>query len=90
MDEPSAGLDPRSHSWLIEFIREQHHLGNTMVIATHDLSLAEEIATSVYVFDEDHHIVSSGEPREVLGDHELLHRCNLYHYHSRAEHHDTR
>jgi len=90
MDEPSAGLDPRSHSWLIEFIREQHNRGRTMVTATHDLSLAEEIATSVYVFDEDHHIISSGEPRKVLSDHDLLHRCNLYHYHSRAEYHETR
>lgn len=84
LDEPSAGLDPRSHSWLIEFIRDQHKLGKTIITATHDLSLAEEIATTIHVFSEDHRIVAAGPPDVILGDHDLLHRCNLYHYHSRA------
>lgn len=88
MDEPSGGLDPRSHSWLIEFIRAQHRIGKTVITATHDLALAEEIATSMHVFSEDHTIVASGAPAEVLEDHDLLHRCNLYHYHTRAAHHD--
>jgi cobalt/nickel transport system ATP-binding protein len=84
MDEPSAGLDPRSQSWLIEFILEQRALGKTMITATHDLSLAEEIAGTVYVFSEDHQIVAEGPPTEILADHELLHRTNLYHYHART------
>jgi len=87
MDEPSAGLDPRSHSWLIEFVRAQHGLGKTMIVATHDLSLAEEIATVVHVFAEDHRIVASGSPRQILQDHDLLHRCNLYHYHTPVARH---
>lgn len=84
LDEPAAGLDPRSQSWLIEFILEQHRLGKTVITATHDLSLAEEVATRIHVFSEDHQVVASGGPREILGDHELLHRCNLYHYHARS------
>ncbi len=84
LDEPTTGLDPRSQSWLVEFIQEQRQAGKTIVTATHDLSLAEEIATCVYVFDEDHHITASGEPDEILCDHELLHRCNLAHYHLRV------
>jgi len=87
LDEPSAALDPRSHSWLIEFLREQHRQGKCIVTATHDLALAEEIATRIHVFSEDHRIVASGEPGEILGNHDLLHQCNLYHYHTRAAHH---
>jgi cobalt/nickel transport system ATP-binding protein len=84
LDEPAAGLDPRSQSWLIEFILEQHRLGKTVITATHDLGLAEEVATRIHVFSEDHRVVASGGPREILGDHQLLHRSNLYHYHARS------
>jgi len=81
LDEPTSGLDPRSQSWLVGFILEQRQAGKTIITATHDLVIAEQIATTIYVFDEDHHIVASGRPAEVLGDHNLLHRCSLSHYH---------
>ncbi len=82
MDEPTTGLDPRSQSWLVEFIRDQQDQGKTMITATHDLSIAEEIASRICVFSEEHHVVALGEPEEILNDHELLHRCNLAHYHA--------
>jgi cobalt/nickel transport system ATP-binding protein len=81
MDEPTTGLDPRSQSWLVEFILEQRRAGRTVITATHDLGIVEQIATKIYVFSEDHQIVASGTPEEILSDHELLHRCNLEHYH---------
>ncbi|HEY3310365.1 MAG TPA: ABC transporter ATP-binding protein [Anaerolineales bacterium] len=81
LDEPTTGLDPRSQSWLVEFILQQRQAGKTIITATHDLILAEQVASKVYVFNEDHQIAASGEPREILRDHELLHRCNLAHYH---------
>ena len=84
MDEPTAGLDPRSQSWLVEFILNQREQGKTIVIATHDLTIAEEIATSICVFSEEHQIVASGKPSEVLNDHDLLHLSNLSHYHARV------
>jgi cobalt/nickel transport system ATP-binding protein len=84
MDEPTTGLDPRSESWLVEFILEQRTKGKTVITATHDLIIAEQIATTIYVFDEEHHIVASGAPKEILANHELLHRCNLAHYHLEA------
>jgi len=52
MDEPTAGLDPRSQSWLVEFILNQREQGKTIVIATHDLTIAEEIASTICVFSE--------------------------------------
>jgi len=33
------------------------------------------------VFNEEHQIIASGTPEEILSDHDLLHRCNLAHYH---------
>ena len=81
LDEPTTGLDPRSQSWLVDFILEQRQVGKTVITATHDLSIVEQIATTVYVFDEEHHIAASGAPQDILADHDLLHRCNLSHYH---------
>jgi cobalt/nickel transport system ATP-binding protein len=82
LDEPTTGLDPRSQSWLVDFILNQRKEGKTVITATHDLSIAEQIATTIYVFDEDHHIAASGPPADILMDHDLLHRCNLSHYHA--------
>lgn len=84
LDEPTTGLDPRSQSWLVDFILEQRRAGKTFVTATHDLSIVEQIADTVHVFDEDHHLVASGPPKDILADHALLHRCNLAHYHLAA------
>ncbi|MCL4527833.1 MAG: energy-coupling factor ABC transporter ATP-binding protein [Chloroflexi bacterium] len=82
LDEPSIGLDPRSQSWLIEFILKQRSDGKTVITATHDLTFAEEIASRICVFSEDHRVVAAGDPQEILEDHDLLHRCNLAHYHA--------
>lgn len=83
MDEPTTGLDPRSQSWLVEFILEQRKQGKTVITATHDLAIAEEIASMIYVFSEDHRVTASGTAAEILSNHDLLHRCNLSHYHAR-------
>ncbi|MBP1692325.1 MAG: ATPase component NikO of energizing module of nickel transporter [Chloroflexi bacterium] len=85
LDEPSAGLDPRSQSWLVEFILQLHDEGKTVITATHDLEIAEQIATRVVIFDEEHHLVAAGDPDTILCDHDLLHRCNLAHYHLRQK-----
>jgi len=81
LDEPTAGLDPRSQSWLVGFIRQRHALGETIVIATHDLSILQQVATDCLVFGEDHRIAAIGSPDDILADHALLHACNLMHQH---------
>ena len=81
LDEPTSGLDPRSQGWLVEFLRGQCQAGKTIITATHDLAIAEQIATRIIVFNEEHTIAASGEPAQILHDHELLHRCNLSHFH---------
>jgi len=81
LDEPTTGLDPRSQSWLIDFIITQGQAGRTVVTATHDLTIVEAIADQVFVFDEEHHLAAQGRPAEILADRELLLRCNLVHEH---------
>ena len=81
-DEPTTGLDPRSVAWLVEFIQQQRQVGRTVITATHDLVIAEQVATKIYVFNEDHSIETAGLPQDILKDHTLLHRCNLSHYHT--------
>jgi cobalt/nickel transport system ATP-binding protein len=81
LDEPSAGLDPRSQSWLEDFMIDQVHAGKTIITATHDLSLAEVVADRVCVFNEAHQLVADGTPAEILSSQRLLAECNLIHEH---------
>ncbi|HEY3341460.1 MAG TPA: ABC transporter ATP-binding protein [Anaerolineae bacterium] len=81
LDEPTTGLDPRSQSWLVDFITTQGEAGKTVITATHDLSIVDAIASRVYVFGEDHRLVAQGTPQQVLADHALLEACNLVHSH---------
>lgn len=81
MDEPDAGLDPRSQSWLVDFILELGEQGQTIVLATHDLDIARELASRICVLSEDHRLVADGSPQDVLTDQDLLLRCNLIHQH---------
>jgi cobalt/nickel transport system ATP-binding protein len=82
LDEPTAGLDPRTQVWLVEVLGELHSMGKTIITATHDLSILEEIADRAYVMAEDHAIVAGGASGEILDDLELLLRVNLIHEHA--------
>ncbi len=81
LDEPTAGLDPRSQSWLVDFMAAQGEAGKTVVTATHDLSIVDAIADRVFVIGEDHRLAALGTPQEILSDHALLESCNLIHSH---------
>jgi cobalt/nickel transport system ATP-binding protein len=85
MDEPTAGLDPRSAAWLDDFIYKQAEQGKTIVFASHDLHLVESIADRVYLFDEKHQVIAEGNTDQILSDHALLVACNLApgHVHTR-------
>jgi cobalt/nickel transport system ATP-binding protein len=77
LDEPSAGLDPRSVSWLIDFINSQKKDEKTVVLATHDLELVKVTADRVYVLNEQHQIIAQGSTHEILSNFDLLVRANL-------------
>ena len=81
LDEPTGGLDPRTQVWLVEILGELHAIGKTIITATHDLSILEEIADRAFVMEESHTITAYGPPKEILDDLDLLLRVNLIHQH---------
>ncbi|MGZ5520797.1 MAG: energy-coupling factor ABC transporter ATP-binding protein [Halobacteriota archaeon] len=81
LDEPTAGLDPRSQLWLIELLQDLAKAGKTVVTATHDLDIVEKISTRAIVFGEDHTIKADADSSAVMNDLELLTSANLIHKH---------
>ena len=81
LDEPTNGLDPRTQCFLVELILALHEAGKTIVIATHDLSLVDELHCRVAVLSEDHSIEKAGTADEILRDEALLLKVNLVHEH---------
>lgn len=73
LDEPTNGLDPRARRSLIELLRG---LPNTMLVATHDLAMLEELLPEAIVMDEGK-VVFQGPTSELLADKELLERHGL-------------
>ena len=81
LDEPTAGLDPRTTTHLIEMLDAFAHAGKTVVTATHDLHIIGDIADRVYVFGQDRKIAGCGSPEDILADEALLKANNLIHVH---------
>ena len=81
LDEPSAGLDPRTQLWLVELLQELGRAGKTIITATHDLEIVEQISKRAIVMGEDHGIKVDGFAEDVLDDFELLLAANLIHEH---------
>ncbi len=82
LDEPTAGLDPRFQRWFVELALELRRLGKSLVTATHDLHIADEIGDRLIVLSTDHRIAASGPPQRILRDLDLLLSVNLVHEHA--------
>ena len=82
LDEPTAGLDPKTSRDLIDLLNQYHADGKTIITATHDMHIVEEIADIVYVFGRDKKIIRSGSPAEILADIKFLQDNNLIHIQS--------
>lgn len=82
LDEPTNALDPRSQVWLLEVLHDMKRAGDTVIVATHDLSVAAEIGDRLVVLSEEHRVCADGTPSEVLARRELLLEVNLIHKHS--------
>ena len=73
LDEPTAGLDPRSRRSLINFLSE---LSITMLISTHDLRMVADLFPRMVIMDEGM-IVADGYSADLLRNDELLERHGL-------------
>jgi cobalt/nickel transport system ATP-binding protein len=76
VDEPLSGLDPSGQEHFLEVLRDLHAHGTTIVIATHDMSLAYEWADEVSIMDAGR-VAVQGPPASVMADAEVLDRCGL-------------
>jgi ABC-2 type transport system ATP-binding protein len=64
MDEPTAGLDVATRVELHKIMREQQAKGTTIVLATHDMAEAEEMADQIAILLKGK-IVAKGTPMEI-------------------------
>lgn len=80
LDEPTAALDPKSQSRVIDFLIGWNGAAKTIITATHDLDIVEDIADYCYVF-QNGRIEGAGTPTEILTNYELLENTNLIHSH---------
>jgi cobalt/nickel transport system ATP-binding protein len=80
LDEPTAALDPASACRVIDALVLARGTGRTVITATHDLDIVEDIADHVVVLAEGR-VVTEGSPQAILADADLLARTGLAHAH---------
>ena len=66
-DEPTSALDPELVGEVLDVMRGLAREGMTMVVVTHEMGFAREVADSLVFMDEGR-IVEAGRPREVLAN----------------------
>ena len=64
-DEPTSALDPEMVGEVLAVMRDLAREGMTMVVVTHEIGFAREVADTVVFLDEGR-IVESGPPEQVL------------------------
>jgi polar amino acid transport system ATP-binding protein len=65
LDEVTSALDPELVAEVLDVIRELAHHGMTMVIATHEMGFARDIAHRVCFLDAGV-ILEEGEPKQIF------------------------
>lgn len=66
-DEPTSALDPELVGEVLAVMRELARTGMTMIVVTHELGFAREVADTVAYMDGGA-IVEAGSPAQVLGE----------------------
>ncbi|MGB4137773.1 MAG: amino acid ABC transporter ATP-binding protein [Microbacterium sp.] len=64
-DEPTSALDPELVDEVLQVMRDLAAEGMTMIVVTHEINFAREVADTAFFMDGGV-IVESGDPREVL------------------------
>jgi polar amino acid transport system ATP-binding protein len=66
-DEPTSALDPELVGEVLDVMRDLAKSGMTMIVVTHEMGFAREVANTVYFLDQGL-IEESGAPSEVLSN----------------------
>ncbi|WP_394620331.1 amino acid ABC transporter ATP-binding protein [Lentzea sp. JNUCC 0626] len=75
-DEPTSALDPELVGEVLDVLRDLARSGTTMVVVTHEIGFAREVADRIVFMDEGV-IVEEGPPAEVL-DHPVHERTRAF------------
>ncbi|WP_423371991.1 amino acid ABC transporter permease/ATP-binding protein [Burkholderia sp. LMG 32019] len=65
-DEPTSALDPELVNEVLDVIRQLARSGTTLIVVTHEIGFAREVADTI-VFMDGGRVVESGPPSAVLG-----------------------
>jgi polar amino acid transport system ATP-binding protein len=66
-DEPTSALDPEMRDEVMAVIKDLREGGMTMLVVTHEMQFAHDIATRVWVIDKGT-IAEDGTPAQVIDD----------------------
>ena len=66
-DEPTSALDPELVGEVLDVMKELAKTGMTMIVVTHEMGFAREVADTLVFMDEGV-VVEAGPPRQVLSD----------------------
>lgn len=66
-DEPTSALDPEMVGEVLNLMKELADEGMTMIVVTHEMGFAKEVADRVMFFDEKG-IKEEGSPEEIFGN----------------------
>jgi cobalt/nickel transport system ATP-binding protein len=75
LDEPSAFLDPAGQFDLLEILERLHREGRTIIVATHDVDMAAEWATSIIILKDGQVLAQGGT--ELLVNEEVVQAAGL-------------
>jgi general L-amino acid transport system ATP-binding protein len=64
-DEPTSALDPEMIKEVLEVMKNLALSGMTMLVVTHEMGFAREVADRMFFFDEGD-IVESGTPEQIF------------------------
>ena len=65
-DEPTSALDPEMVGEVLDVMKELAHEGMTMLVVTHEMGFAKEVATRVLFLDEGQ-IIEGNTPQQIFG-----------------------
>ena len=66
-DEPTSALDPEMVNEVLDVMKQLAFEGMTMVVVTHEMGFAREVADRV-VFMDGGYIVEEGKPAEIFSN----------------------
>jgi cobalt/nickel transport system ATP-binding protein len=80
LDEPTNALDPTSQSRIIDLLVSWGGGTKTVITATHDMNIVEDIADYGFIFQAGK-VTAQGAPDDLLCNEDLLRRTGLIHAH---------